>query len=401
MDSSKILLYSLVNLFVLSIGYAQNNVGIGTNFPSARAVLHLEANGIQGVILPKINNAQMSTITTISSAERGLIVYNTDSSKHFFHNGIGWRPLGGSSAGNGSGWALGGNTLTAESKIGTITNIELPFIVGNSEKMRIKGNGYVGIGIDPTYPLSLAVTDANGFGFAHTNGTVTIATNTSSPLGITGGSIGTISTGHPFWIYAGANDPKQLILLPTGQVGIGLAKPSAKLHIVGDTLRADAQFRLKNGSQAQGNILVTDAQGVSEWRKGTKYTQLSKLDATSLGNVSTTYAQVVGDLKFDKKYTDTQIELVLTSNLSIGNYGTANIIYFELRVDGLPTTFGTGYTSIQASPTVPGNIVVMFPRLDAGSHTVSVWAKTNTGIASNAWVDYGGNGGRIMVKEVH
>lgn len=383
-------------------GFAQNNVGIGTNNPSLRSVLHLVPTGAQGVILPILSNAQMNSITTVSTLERGLMVYNSDSAKHFFHNGVSWRPVGTSGTSTaGGGWLLGGNNLTVESKIGTISNIELPFIVGNSEKMRIKGNGFVGIGSDPTYPLTLSVTDANGFGFAHTNGTITIATNTSSPLGITGGSIGTISPNHAFWINAGANDPRQLILLPTGQVGIGIAKPNSKLHVVGDTLRADAQFRLRNGSQSQGHILATDASGVSEWRKGTIYTHLDKLNSTSLGNVSTTPAQVVGNLRFDKKYIDTQIELVLTGNLSIGSYGTSSAVFFELRIDGLPTTFGSGFTAIQLSTTVPSTIVAIFPKLDAGPHSVSIWARTNTGIASTAIVDPGGFGGRIIVKEVH
>lgn len=45
-----------------------------------------------------------------------------------------------------AGWALGGNSLTAEQKFGTISNHDLPVIVNNMERMRIlASNGLVGI----------------------------------------------------------------------------------------------------------------------------------------------------------------------------------------------------------------------------------------------------------------
>jgi len=43
-------------------------------------------------------------------------------------------------------WALGGNSVAAEQKIGTTSNFALPFITNNTEQMRINSTGQLGIG---------------------------------------------------------------------------------------------------------------------------------------------------------------------------------------------------------------------------------------------------------------
>ena len=51
----------------------------------------------------------------------------------------------------GGAWLQGGNRVTATKAIGTLTNFSFPFIINNTERMRLNTNGYLGIGtINPT-----------------------------------------------------------------------------------------------------------------------------------------------------------------------------------------------------------------------------------------------------------
>src|SRR5882724_3321190 len=46
----------------------------------------------------------------------------------------------------GGSWLEGGNRVTGAKAIGTLANFSLPFIINNTERMRLSTNGYLGIG---------------------------------------------------------------------------------------------------------------------------------------------------------------------------------------------------------------------------------------------------------------
>ncbi|MGI9542248.1 MAG: hypothetical protein ACR2MX_03255, partial [Cyclobacteriaceae bacterium] len=67
---------------------AQNSVGIGTASPNQKAVLELVSpNGDQGFLLPRLTTTQRtatSFTSTLSSAENGMIVYDSDLGQFFY-----------------------------------------------------------------------------------------------------------------------------------------------------------------------------------------------------------------------------------------------------------------------------------------------------------------------------
>lgn len=56
----------------------------------------------------------------------------------------------------GTAWVQGGNRVAGTKAIGTLTNFDLPFITGNTERMRLNTSGYLGINItSPTARLHI------------------------------------------------------------------------------------------------------------------------------------------------------------------------------------------------------------------------------------------------------
>ncbi|HPH90868.1 MAG TPA: tail fiber domain-containing protein [Ferruginibacter sp.] len=121
----KVLLF-LSALFCLSAN--AQNIGIGTNSPSASAMLDITASN-KGILVPRLTNAQM---VAIASPANGLLVYNTDSAAFAYHNAAAWIFLKGNTTAS-SDWSTRGNagTNAAINFIGTTDNTALSFRVNN------------------------------------------------------------------------------------------------------------------------------------------------------------------------------------------------------------------------------------------------------------------------------
>ncbi|HQW01117.1 MAG TPA: hypothetical protein PLV75_04975 [Saprospiraceae bacterium] len=112
--------------------------------------------------------------------------------------------------------------------IGTTSNH--PFQLGSNatDNITIDTTGYIGMGTSaPAYPLTLKT--SGGYGFVHENDSMRIGTFLNED-GI--GWIGTM-TNHP--LQLGYNGIGNLTMDTTGNVGIGIATPIAKLHVEGGT----------------------------------------------------------------------------------------------------------------------------------------------------------------------
>jgi len=176
-------------------------------------------------------------------------------------------------------WIQGGNAVASESKIGTTSNIALPFITNNSEQMRITADGTVGIGT--SNPNTSYKLDVNGgayiSGTSVFNSGLTINA-TSDPLTLTGVQSGSssdeilainndvvkkISPAQSLWLQGGnavgsettigttsnislpfiTNGTEQMRITSDGTVGIGTDSPDTnyKLHVNGDAHAASWQ----------------------------------------------------------------------------------------------------------------------------------------------------------------
>jgi hypothetical protein len=101
-----IMTYRLLRLFFLTslwfvTGVLQaQNVGIGTTSPDANAVLELQSTS-QGLLVPRMtSNERNAMSTSLGLPQKGLLVFDNDSTKFFYWNGFAWQTFG---SGGGSG----------------------------------------------------------------------------------------------------------------------------------------------------------------------------------------------------------------------------------------------------------------------------------------------------------
>lgn len=120
--------------------YAQNSVGIGTSSPNSHAVLELvSTDNNQGFLTARLTTAQRTTMAnSLSSADNGLLVYDTGDSKFYYWQTSQWLPIkSGVDLAVGSGLTLTGNTIEAID--GSVTN-EIQDLQLTGSTLSITGN---------------------------------------------------------------------------------------------------------------------------------------------------------------------------------------------------------------------------------------------------------------------
>jgi hypothetical protein len=99
------------------LAHGQNSVGIGVANPNKNAVLELVSQGSnQGLLVPKLTTTQRTAtafVSSLSSRENGLLVFDQTENKFYFWQISQWQPLrAGSELAGGSGIVIAGNTIS-------------------------------------------------------------------------------------------------------------------------------------------------------------------------------------------------------------------------------------------------------------------------------------------------
>ena len=232
-----------------SAAFMNGSVGIGTTTPTKL----LEVNG-----QAKFNSFAYGT-TPLSTDLPALTTVE-------YVNGL----INSSTSTVGMKWSKGGDTVGSIKNLGTIDAFDLPFITGNTERMRILAGGNVGIGTTaPSNKLTVTQTSSNLYDSAILIGETSSGENNRL-------YIGTDTDGAYFRTdyTAGGNLSQRFYTFNTermridggGNVGIGTSAPTnAKLQISGSGTY-DSVLRLSNIGSNGGDYFLLSSN--DSWTAG-------------------------------------------------------------------------------------------------------------------------------------
>lgn len=209
----------------------------------------------------------------------------------------------------------------------------------------------------------------------------------------TSGSV--LKYGASGWACATDNDTNTTYTAGTGLTLTGTvfsANTSVVQSRVGGSCSEGTAIRAIDSA---GNVTC---QGVAPLTP-TKITSLNMGSAT----VGVNWTQInIGTRTFYKSRSSssTKIELTFNSRIYTGTFaGGASAIQFQMRVNGSNPNVGEDYWSFTTSTHERVLFTNYFTSLGIGTHTVTLWARTNLGTSSSVLADSGGWNGSIMAVE--
>jgi hypothetical protein len=264
------------------------NVGLGTLTPAYRLDVNgrmriRHTNATPGIWLNKADNTEGAFIGMINDSTTGFWgnavqgnwrmaidvknslvgIGTTDPSAPLsFASATGNKiSLWGNAGGGHYGFGIQGSLLQMYTEN---VNSDIALGYGNSasftERMRIKGNGNVGIGTNNPTEIFMVSKSGKGITQQSIDGTTQVGFYTSP-----GSAFVQTNTNHDL-NFATNNLGAQLTLKTNGNLGIGVTNPGAKLEVAGNA-SITGDVRINNGQQTVGDVLIaTDAFGWSTWR---------------------------------------------------------------------------------------------------------------------------------------
>ena len=242
----------------------------GLNSSGAGATMTLS----DSMVIDQSGNLQIATTNLSGSGDPRVSVY----SKGYYYdgsgNGLGDFHIGDGTYGLSTGVALGGGGA-GDVRIWTTGGAhKLIFGTGGGDRVYLKSNGYLGLGVyDPSHKLQVLIGagDGTGLGLLNTSGqglkifTDTTAANADVYIqqGATGAAM----------IFRQTTNERMRIN-SNGSVGIGTDNPIRKLHIQGDSISSDTptlrisstdssgtnkfgiEFYSTNGADVRGKLLA-------------------------------------------------------------------------------------------------------------------------------------------------
>ncbi len=223
------------------------NVGINATgaAPDASASLDIVASD-KGVLIPRVSISTALTAAPVTSPTTSLIVYNTNASitagngvGYYYWNGTQWVQL--SSAGDD--WSLLGNsgTTAGTNFIGTTDAVDWVVKTDNTERIRVKATGNVGVGTAiPFAKFHVVASGTTGIlGYSsgsNVSGVVAQSTGTNSKGIQATSDLGTAGkftlSGSGTSIISAFDGATEVFTVDDGGfVGIGTTAPGAMLEI--------------------------------------------------------------------------------------------------------------------------------------------------------------------------
>ncbi|MFH1321236.1 MAG: hypothetical protein ABII90_11385 [Bacteroidota bacterium] len=359
------LLIGIIFSNLSNLCYSQ--VGIGTTTPDASAILELQSTD-KGILIPR------SDTDSIAVPSIGLLIYQITDNKFYYFNGTIWVSALGSPGTDGINGATG---PTGADGIAGVAGATGPTgadgIAGTTGATGPTGaDGIAGTtgatgptGADGIAGTTGATGPTGADGIAGTTGATgpTGADGIAGAIGATGptgadgalnawsltGNAGLniatdfVGTGDNIPLAFRTNNLERMRIDPIGNVGIGTTTPDTTLHVAG-------AIKLVDGTQGNGKVLTSDANGLASWQTPTAGTD-SVMYADNTG-----YADSA-DFAWDAVYADTADfagnavwdqngDTIYYNDGNVG-IGTTNpdAELEVVRENGIPSIYVTGYNA--------------------------------------------------------
>lgn len=163
----------------------------------------------------------------------------------------------------------------------------------------------------------------------------------------------------------------------------------------GTTLQLNAQagsapLVVNNGVKATNlNVDRLDGLDSTQFATRSRVMAFQPPGCQQLPTVTSSFQKIANLGTFTKAAADTMAEVNFSTTLyTASSTGTGTV--FELRIDDQPTTLGKA-TALTRDPGkfITAHLQGVFPGLAAGTHTVSIWALSTNGNATQAMYDAG------------
>ena len=244
----KVLFYSVTLL--LGANLLAQNVGIGTNTPDASAKLDV-VDSNRGVLIPRVALTSTLVAAPVATPANSLLVFNTNTAGdvtpgyYYWDSGLNrWVRL---LTTQSNDWMLDGNNNGVLRTIGTNDNFDFPIETNGTEKMRVTTAGNVGIATTVPGARLDVVGPATGTGITiRAAGGGDVVLNSGGSLFFdgnysyaTGNYIRPIAANTQTFVTSGA---ERMRITPVGNVGIGTAAPTQRLHVSGGSILTDRSY---------------------------------------------------------------------------------------------------------------------------------------------------------------
>ena len=296
----KIIILAIL-LISVNLIFAQENIGIGTNAPDPSAVLDIRSTD-RGILIPRTDTSAVNAyLTSVGSAETGLMIFQTSDASFYFFNGSKWEKIGGNAEG------LIDQDKDTQIKLIEFAQDKMEYYLDGVKHFEMTKNA------SGTARINVLNNNRNvGIGrslLSNTTGDNNVGIGLDALLNNTTGSLNTaVGTEALISNQSGAQNVSvgyEALFSNNGSFNTSLGSLSLTENTSGSNNTAVGQFALRFNSTGSGNIAIGAQAGANESGSDKLYIENSPADSSGAliyGDFAADSLRINGKLNINGEY---------------------------------------------------------------------------------------------------